>query len=179
MKTWWQSFHKIPRRKFEFSLKLFTHYFSFPCCMHTLPYFTREIFTPCHYIFWVFLHLNIKAAFSNLLKVSQCDHIFSQNSVHYHPRTETMNSVKIMICMLNFESSFTSCKIARWVTHYHMWKIAHPVKKITLCLIQNRFFHVRWNVYTWLKKMTQLAVVISASTTIFKLESFVKPKKNN
>ena len=53
-----------------------------------------------------------------------------QNSVKYHPRTQIMNCVKIMICMLNCESNYTLCKIARWVKHYTMFKIAYSVKKI-------------------------------------------------
>ena len=55
-----------------------------------------------------------------------------QNSVHYHTSTQIRNFVKIMICMLNCESNYTSCKIARCVKHYTMCNIAHSVKKITL-----------------------------------------------
>ena len=35
-----------------------------------------------------------------------------QNSVNFHPRTQIMSCVKIMICMLNCESNYTLYKIA-------------------------------------------------------------------
>ena len=80
-----------------------------------------------------------------------------QNSVNYHPRTEIINCVKIMICMLNCESNYTLCKIARCVKHYTMCKIAHHVKDYT----QSTFFRVPCGkFYTWLKSFTQPAVVM-------------------
>ena len=80
-----------------------------------------------------------------------------QNRVNYYPRTQIMNCVRIMIYMLNCESNYTLCKIARWVKHYTMCKIAHSVKNYT----QSTFFHVPCGkFYTWLKTFTQPAVVM-------------------
>ena len=74
-----------------------------------------------------------------------------QNSVNYHPRTQIMICVKIMICMLNCESNYTLCKIASLVKDYTMCKI------YTQCA----FFHVPYGkFYTWLKTFTQPAVVM-------------------
>ena len=68
-----------------------------------------------------------------------------QNSVNYHLRTQITNSVKIMICMLN------------WVKHYTMCKIAHSVQNYTPSTI----FHAPCGKCdTWLKTFTQPAVVM-------------------
>ena len=80
-----------------------------------------------------------------------------QNSINYHSKTQIMNCVKIMICILNRKSNYTMCKIARWVKHYTMCKIVHSVKKFT----QSTLFHVLCGkIYTWLKTFTQPAVVM-------------------
>ena len=76
---------------------------------------------PClpYLLFVIFLHnRNLRHGFAS-----------RQNSVNYHSRTQIMNCVKIMICMLNCESNYILCKIARWVKHYTKYKIAHSVKK--------------------------------------------------
>ena len=80
-----------------------------------------------------------------------------QNSINYHSKTQIMNCVKIMICILNRKSNYTMCKIARWVKHYTMCKIVHSVKNYT----QSTFFHLPCGqFYTWLKTCTQPAVVM-------------------
>ena len=62
-----------------------------------------------------------------------------------------------MICMLNCESNYTLCKIARWVKHCTLCKIAHSVKNYT----KINFFRVPWGkFYTWLKTFTQPSVVM-------------------
>ena len=62
-----------------------------------------------------------------------------------------------MICMLNCESNYTLCNIARWVFNYTMCKISHFIKNYT----QSTFFHVPGGkFYNWLKTFTQPAVVM-------------------
>ena len=47
--------------------------------------------------------------------------VLRQISINYHPRTQIM---KILMCTLNCESNYTLRKMARWVKHYTMCKIA-------------------------------------------------------
>ena len=58
---------------------------------------------------------------------------------------------------MHCESNYTLCKISRWVKPYTICKIANSVKNYT----QSSFFHVPCGkFYTWLKTLTQPAVVM-------------------
>ena len=84
-------------------------------------YLSLFFYTPAYWGLEI-LHLKVRILASRVAS--------RQNSANYHPKTQIMICVKTMICMLNCESNYTLCKIARWVKHYTMCKISHSVKKL-------------------------------------------------